>query len=252
MPESSGRGNNETTPRHYESAKNKIDITATAEKNLCGRLSFKGGVQQTLVEDAANVIKEKAATKFGAGKLAEKIAGWKSLPSILKLFNDQSLIAEAFYALVVTAGLRPVINIITPAKNEDERIKNEYRAANSIASGVIGCVFTILFAKPIGDAVDKLIKQRGSGDTAKYLTKQAEQLTINNGKTFKELAKRVHQPVFMPVRAAITIAMVPPLLAAMGIKKKTKQNSSNLSEILPAKEHPKVFRNFCGGIANAN
>ena len=50
-------------------------------------------------------------------------------------------------------------------------------------------------------------------------------MAIKDGKVFKELAKRVHQPVFMPLRAMATVALVPPLLAMFGIRKNKSDNS---------------------------
>lgn len=249
MARGAERGINQTIPSHYESAKkNTMDIRATAEKNHCGRLSFKAA-PQTLATEAAKGI--------GSGPIAQAVAKWKALPGILKLFNDQTLVAESFYALIVASGLRPIVNILTPAKNEDEKLKNEYRAANSIATGLLGCVFTILLAKPIGDAVEKIITSKTvDGKASKYLTHYEDQLQILGGKPFKELAKRVHQPIFMPIRAWITMAMVPPLLVAMGIKKKKNTDVTEMeiytSRLMSFEGSPTVFQNFNGGKVNAN
>lgn len=431
MAQGAGRGINKAALGNYESATNKQSINTTAERNHCGRLSFKGSVPKTLPENIAkglkeiieglvgteptanitaeiqqkvtalianksqkqikndglvrvmldeikiiikqaskdveieeksakklkdtivNIIKEELKTTVGTGEIAKKIAGWKITTSILTLFNDQSLVAEALYALGVTAGLRAMVHLATPSKDESEKTKNQYRAANAVATGVIGTIFTILFAKPVGGAVDKILGTR-KGDISKvsaeimtkvkamltekhpevselaetlandvqdlvktknarlyrisekigsqiqellktdekyknlpeipkeviadikqivesvekelpfeyfkdesYLLARSNLLgfTKDETRTFKELATRVHQPVFMPVRAWMTIAIVPPLLALMGLKKsssKPKQQETGTNNLLLSKVPPTVFKSFAGGIVDEN
>ena len=44
----------------------------------------------------------------------------------------------------------------------------------------------------------------------------------NNTRVFKETAGRLHQPIFLPLRAALTIMIVPPILKMFGLTKTGK------------------------------
>lgn len=258
-----GRGINKPFPSSYESAQNlNKTVNTTAKRNLSGRLSFKGASH--IAQDAAEGVAQKATivakavkkeitTKIGTGPLAQKLAKSNKLTKIYELCNDKSLVFEAFYALILAAGLRPVVNILTPAKNTDEKGKNEYRAFHSIASGIIGFIFTFLIAMPIGDAVKKMIKPE---TTLKYIKKNAALVSSQVGKEsflFQELANRIHQPVFMPIRAMLTVALVQPMLSGMKKKDNKKESLQNASDFgLKHHKHPRVFQNFSGGITNEN
>ena len=51
-----------------------------------------------------------------------------------------------------------------------------------------------------------------------------EQKTIDNfGRTSKNIIDKLFQPIFMPLRATITVALVPTILGALGLKKTGKK-----------------------------
>ena len=156
---------------------------------------------------------------LGEGAIAQKLARSDGFKKLLLYSNKNTLVIEAMYALLITCLLRPAVTLMTPAKTEADKDKNKFRAAHAAASGALGFLFTVCFAHPISDAVDKIMTTKLPDGSFKYLKKHAEQLAIRDGKVFKELAKRVHQPVFMPLRAMATVALVPPMLAFFGIRK---------------------------------
>ena len=54
-----------------------------------------------------------------------------------------------------------------------------------------------------------------------------EQKTIDNfGRTSKNIIDKMFQPIFMPLRATITVSLVPIILGALGLKKSGKKPSS--------------------------
>ncbi len=95
-------------------------------------------------------------------------------------------------------------------------------------------------------------------DTVKNAMK--EQTVINNySKTAKNVADKFFQPIFMPVRATITIAMVPILLGLVGKKKpsskpKEEENMFNnlKCNVLETQNEEKVFQTFSGVAKYAN
>ncbi len=178
----------------YKPAVNTIRNTSDSKPNV----SFKG---------------------LGEGALAHKLAQSGKVKKLLLAANKNTLAIEALYALLITCMLRPAITILTPAKSDEDKEKNKFRAAHAIASGALGFAFTMFVSHPMSDAVDKVMNTKLPDGTYKYVRKFTEQLTENGGKPFKELAKRLHQPGFMPLRAMATVAIVPPILALFGLKK---------------------------------
>jgi len=156
---------------------------------------------------------------LGEGALAHKLAQSNGVKKLLLAANKNTLAIEALYALLITCMLRPAVTLMTPAKTDAEKDKNKFRAAHAIASGALGFAFTMCVSHPMSDAVDKVMNTKLPDGSYKYIRKFTEQLTANGGKPFKELAKRIHQPVFMPLRAMATVAIVPPILAWFGLKK---------------------------------
>ena len=97
------------------------------------------------------------------------------------------------------------------------------------------------------------IKQKAPEISEKVVNAMKEQRILNNySKTAKNVADKFFQPAFMPLRATITIAMVPVLLGLMGKKKPTSKskeenmfNSLNY-KVLQTPQDEKVFKSFSG------
>ncbi|MBS6552985.1 MAG: hypothetical protein KH321_03465, partial [Clostridium sp.] len=122
-------------------------------------------------------------------------------------------IADALIALGLTTIARPASIYVIPAKDEQEKKKNNYQVAHSIATGVLGLATTIAVAEPIKRGVKKLMK-----NPEKYMKNDASYIK-NNERVFKETAGRLHQPIFLPLRAALTIMIVKPILESLGLSK---------------------------------
>jgi hypothetical protein len=167
----------------------------TAGVNPSGRLSFKANPMPI-------------AKTFG-----EKMAVNKYFNKFLDILADNSLIADALIALGLTTIARPASIYVIPAKDEQEKKKNNYQVAHSIATGVLGLATTIAVAEPIKRGVKKLMK-----NPEKYMKNDASYIK-NNERVFKETAGRLHQPIFLPLRAALTIMIVKPILESLGLSK---------------------------------
>lgn len=191
---------------------------------------------QSTVNTSKNATVDKSNVSFkgfGEGALAHKLAQSNSVKRLLLASNKNTLAIEALYALLITCMLRPAVTLLTPSKSQEDKEKNKFRAAHAIASGALGFAFTMCVSHPMSDAVDKVMNTRLPDGSLKYIKKFTEQLTENGGKPFKELAKRVHQPVFMPLRAMATVAIVPPILALFGLKKNKQSAQSKTNETPP-------------------
>ena len=183
--------------KHYltKNNNNRNANQTTAGVNPSGRLSFKANPMPI-------------AKTFG-----EKMAVNKSFNKFLDILADNSLIADALIALGLTTIARPASIYVIPAKDEQEKKKNNYQVAHSIATGVLGLATTIAVAEPIKRGVKKLMK-----NPEKYMKNDASYIK-NNERVFKETAGRLHQPIFLPLRAALTIMIVKPILESLGLSK---------------------------------
>ena len=175
---------------------NKSVTKTTAGQNPSGRLSFKGTPAQVV------------AQTFG-----EKLAVNKWFNKFLDILADNSLIADALIALGLTTIARPASIYIIPTKDPHEKKKNNYQVAHSVATGILGLATTIAVAEPIKRGVKKVMN-----NPTKYMKKDPSYI-IENTRVFKETAGRLHQPIFLPLRAALTIAIVPPILKMFGLSK---------------------------------
>lgn len=183
--------------KHYltKNNNNRNANQTTAGVNPSGRLSFKANPMPI-------------AKTFG-----EKLAVNKYFNKFLDILADNSLIADALIALGLTTIARPASIYIIPAKDEQEKKKNNYQVGHSIATGILGLTTTIAVAEPVKRGVKKLMK-----NPEKYMKNDASYIK-NNERVFKETAGRLHQPIFLPLRAALTIMIVKPILESLGLSK---------------------------------
>lgn len=210
----------------------------TAGANPSGRLSFKG--REVVITKTAEELK-----KTFAGKLAMN----KGFNWFLDSIANNTLVAEALFALGLTTILRPAAIYAIPARNEEEKKKNKYQVAHSVATGLLGLGLTFAVAEPLKRGVKKIIKNPN-----KYLTKNGNYLNPKNERLFKETATRLHQPFFLPIRAMLTIMMISPLLKTIfGIEKNPQKNVTPEEKakidyaLMNFKgDDKKAFQNFAG------
>ena len=221
-----GMGLNTTVQECDKINVNRSANKTTAGENPSGRLSFKGGAQ------------------FGV-KIAEGLAKNGAFNKFLDIISSNTLVADGIIALFLTSVLRPLSIFMIPAKDENEKKKNNYQVAHSIATGVLGLGMTLAVAEPLKRGVTKVIK-----NPAKYMKTDG---AYTKERVFKETATRLHQPVFLPIRAALTIAIIKPILEGLGLKKtqqelspETKAKIEYSMMSFKGVESNKAFQNFAG------
>lgn len=221
----------------YDCDKKNVNTSAiktTAGENPSGRLSFKG--KEIIITKSAEELK-----KTFAGKLAMN----KSFNWFLDRIASNTLLAEAIFALGLTSIIRPAAIYAIPAKNKEEKKKNNYQVAHSIATGLLGLGTTVAVSVPIKKGVEYVMNNQKN-----YFKKHPSYITDKNKSLFKETANRLHQPFFLPLRAILTIMIVPPLLKAIfGIEKNPKKQL-NLTPAEEAKIDYSLF-NFKGDTKKA-
>lgn len=172
---------------------------ATAGENPSGRLSFKAN----------------------PNSFAMKLAKSNAFNLTLDITQKNSLVADALFALFLTSVLRPAMLFFMPTKGDDknnDKRKNEYQVAHSVATGILGLATSVAVAVPVKNAVNKFLNKV---KTDSKLRNKFSYIfgTPKTESMFWETAGRIHQPVFLPLRAMATIAIVPPLLNILGFKK---------------------------------
>ena len=100
--------------------------------------------------------------------------------------------------------------------------------------------------KEIGKGAEKAFKKTIKEIAPKEVAESVlnainEQKTIDNfGRTSKNIIDKMFQPIFMPLRATITVALVPTILNALGLKKSGKKPSTPEAKPQAANQTPQV------------
>ena len=117
--------------------------------------------------------------------------------------------------------------------------------------------------KKAGKGAEKIfqeqIKQKAPDISDKVIKALKEQQVLNNyARTGKNVMDKFFQPVFMPLRATITVALVPFLVALMGQKKPEKkapaQDLKNIMNynVFQNSNEKELFQSFSGVVNNEN
>lgn len=184
--------------------------------------------------------------------------------SILKLCDKHTVIAQNLVALFLAAFLRPLAIMSLPGKDKDKGDKI-YASAHSIASGVIGFIFSSIVMYPLGVAADKVkntVKELQDGikkvqksiaegvknpyeglenlvGKAKKFYGEEDLLKLKDSKKFQRVAKTLgleNGPrilgmapdvfVFGVIKAILTIRLIKPILKyGFGIEKNNKKSA---------------------------
>lgn len=243
-----------------------------------GLLSFKGGFSPKSIDKiygyGKGIVNPRASRHASAkavNRLAEraikkhpilaKVFSNKVFQKALKLMNDNQLLSDAGIALVYTCLLRPASIAALPTKDKNEKEKNTYQIGHSISTGIIGFVTAFLIQTPIKHAIDKVSTAVASKNGEKYIQKSTELLfKKENIEKIRMLMERSHQPITLPLKACLTIYLVPKILKAFGLSKKPK-TQNNVQAPLPYdafkyfaafKRNDSPFKNFAGGLNNAS
>ena len=244
-----GRGLSEkTVSKIYDGMKNVLNP----------KLSKRAAKELQRTEKAIQRLALEAEKKH---PLLTKIFKNEKFQKAMKFMNDNQLLSDAAIALMYTCFMRPLSISALPTKDKNEKEKNIYQIGHSISTGIIGFITTFALQTPIKHAIDKVTSAVTSKNAQKYISKNSEYLFKKaNIEKIKLLMERSHQPVTIPLRAALTIYLVPKVLKLFGLTKNVKNKNAEAQGALPYdafkyfasfKRKNSSFQNFSGGLSNA-
>jgi len=179
-------------------------------------------------ENNSEIITKKPAEINFSGLLSAKkpfnIYTSPRVKRFLELAHDNPAVFNAFFSLGLTCVLRPTSIMVLPSdkKHADD---NKYAAAHSIASGIIAYALSVIILSPVSTSVKKI------GGNLKELVKNPKLKYLKDKKAFKvtgTMINMIPETLIAAPRAAITIALIPPILKyVFGWEKKKKDNSIN-------------------------
>lgn len=202
------------------------------------------------------IAKKPAEITFGGLLSAKKSFNIYTNPKVkkfLELAHDKPAVFNAFFSLGLACVLRPASIMVLPSdkKHADD---NKYASAHSIASGLIAYGLSVVLLSPISNGFKKIIKnfeKLAQNPKLNYL--KAENALLAAG----QIIKMLPETIIAAPRAAITIALIPPILKyVFGWEKKKKDDDSkyfsnnymaiNFKGVNNTK--PAAFKGIMGGV----
>ena len=184
----------------------------------------------------------------------------KTFLKAMKFMNDNALLSDAGIALFYTCCMRPASIAALPTKDSREKKKNIYQIGHSISTGIIGFVTAFAIQTPIKDAINKISQAVTSKNAEKYIDKACKYLfKKENIEKTRTILERSHQPISLPLKAALTIYLVPRILKLFGLTKPQRAEGES-KHLIPydAFQYFAAFKsksgkhNIKGGLTNAN
>ena len=203
-----------------------------------------------------------SSVSFGAAANISK--GMRTLKNINTLCQDHKVIAQSLVALVYAVIFRPTAIISLPGKkNKDDKI---YASGHSIASGIIGFIFSSIVMYPLGLAAKKYMEEaeeiksrlQDSIDKKEFKNITKEELLkgkkfvgekfldifgeFKDGKIIKinrkslEMTKTILEMspdvyVFGILKAMLTVRLIPPILKYVFGVEKNKGQKPEVSKV---------------------
>lgn len=165
---------------------------------------------------------------------AEKMGGADWFKKVLHSVNKNETFYEAVVALGVAGILKPICVLAMPgAEMEDKQMS----ATKNFVSAVAGFGLSNLILSPCSDAVNKITKSFDSKNPTQYIKDMDYINALKNeellagmkstlGDSFKTTYKKVWDVGVSPLKAGITLALMPYVLKALfGDKKKKKEEN---------------------------
>lgn len=192
-----------------------------------------------------------------AGEKIPKIYTSKAVKRFLSMAADSQAVFGAVFALGLTCILRPGSIMILPGqkKNKDDK---KYAAAHSIASGIIAYLLTLVLLQPLAGGMKKIERNNDKFLKSPKLSYLKDKDAFNAAKKYVNLFP---EALISPMRATITIAMIPILLKyVFGLEKQKPEAEKNIGmpledyALINFKSHnqAKSMQKFMGGKNNAN
>ena len=260
-----------------EERENINQINTTIRENSDGRVSFKGGApllhkaatfagNNPLVAEALFAILVTcglrpitilATAKSDEEKEKCSYQAAKSISSGVVGLGMTALVGTPIAAAVKKASEKKAFDIPPEMKAKSEEIvKKGVDALQNLAKKEGGEISDLIskLTKESGKLNLKVFTKKGAESQQAFIQKVSEkspeivetvekaikeQRIINNfTDTGKNVMNKLFQPVFMPLRAMVTIAMVPVLLNLLGLKKPAKKQPPVLEQ------NPQIVLNY--------
>lgn len=281
----------------YERHNNKqlnneqINTTIKMQKNSDGRVSFKGGMPIPLLHRIATFTSDnplvaealfailitcglRPATILATARTEEdkNKCAYQASKSISS--GVVGLATTAIVGTLVAAGTRKahaaglfnqpdVLKGINKLKEFAEQTTDEplKKTINRLTEG--NKLNLSIFTKEGAGSSEEFLKELGvkAKDIVDDVTTafQKENDCPNYLKTCKNVMDKLFQPIFMPIRATITTALVPVILNALGLKKTGKNPTPEKNpevmlnySVFQTENEKKLFQSFAGVTNNAS
>lgn len=186
---------------------------------------------------------------FG-GKKWDKFLKSEKLANFLKGMNDVSWM-ESIFVFLLAVTIKPLAVMATPgAKKQDK----EYSATKSFVAGFVDFSLSTLTILPITYAVKKFGEKLNNPKYAKQVTDKVKYLqNKDNFDAFKKVVGYIPKFLMIPVRSALTIALIAPTMKYLFPNhKKTKKNTDMLqNNNIDVQKNVKSFQKKLKNINNA-
>lgn len=235
--------------------KHKPKYGLESNQNKSAELCEKKSVNRGYYSGSFTGINQQAAVKVSE----------TMLDKINKLCDRHTVIAQNLVALVLAGVFRPIAIMSLPGKKNKK--DKQYASGHSIASGVIGFGFASVIMYPLGKAVSKIKEsiKAASKNPTKYLTDKSKEIykvkdlkELANSRTFEKVTRILDMApdvfIFGIAKAALTIALIPPILKyGFGLEKGKKPEQKQPAEtaqnnnVPPTIDKPDITK-FAGGL----
>lgn len=163
---------------------------------------------------------------FG-GKRWDNFLKSKKLADFLKGMNDVAWMESIFYFLLAVT-IKPLAVMATPgAKKEDK----EYSATKSFVAGFVDFGLSTISILPITYAVKKFGEKLNNPKYVKQVTDKVKYLqNKDNLDVFKKTVGYIPKFLMIPVRSALTIALIAPTMKYLFPNHKKTKKTKNISQ----------------------
>ncbi len=206
------------TLRYSESATNKECVLQKNEEktqtmNKSANVTFTGGFFSPKKQDSVNFSgaptppKKDFWTKLGENPKIQNFIKSKRFDNLLKKANDFAWM-ESILMFAIATTIKPVSIMALPVAKEEDK---KYAATKAFLGGVVDFSISTAVILPITMVINKFNEKIKKDPT--ILTDKVSYLKDKkNFNNFKKVIEYSPKILLIPVRSALTIALIPPTL----------------------------------------
>lgn len=176
-------------------------------------------------EDLKNTINSAVEIYPTIEKKHHGIYSNKFVKNFLEMAANSQAVFNATFSIGLTCILRPAAIMSLPGNKKDKDNK-KYASAHSIASGVIAYLLSLAIFSPIANSMKKLEKHPN------YFMNKFKNLEYlkdpNSMKAAKKYINMLPEAIFAMPKAALTVALIPPILKYVFGWEKKKGNKNEV------------------------